>query len=195
MGWTDGLSGVDGTGPNSSDEITLYLANGASINVTSNNEPSANIGVNSTTGLAVNDILMVCNAEMAAIFQATSLPSGTSIQHNSGSGTPGNLMKPFQIDQETFDASVGGTNAPGYCFLPETPKNPNCLNDPSNSPTQVVKQFAVKWFLKRTRHGRTSLSRQVVTNGSARPQPHAETAEGVNALTVPPKLRTPPPNQ
>src|SRR3546814_664607 len=77
MGWTDGLSGVDGTGPNSSDEITLYLANGASINVTSNNEPSANIGVNSTTGLAVNDILMVCNAEMAAIFQATSLPSGT----------------------------------------------------------------------------------------------------------------------
>src|SRR3546814_9930896 len=80
LGWTDGLSGVDGTGPNSSDEITLYLANGASIDVTSNEEPSANIGVSSTTGLVVNDILMVCNAEMAAIFQATSLPSGTSIQ-------------------------------------------------------------------------------------------------------------------
>src|SRR3546814_7973270 len=61
LGWTDGLSGVDGTGPNSSDEITLYLANGASIDVTSNEEPSANIGVSSTTGLVVNDILMVCN--------------------------------------------------------------------------------------------------------------------------------------
>src|SRR3546814_4337159 len=71
-------SDLDGTGPNSSDEITLYLANGASINVTSNNEPSANIGVNSTTGLAVNDILMVCNAEMAAIFQATRSEEHTS---------------------------------------------------------------------------------------------------------------------
>src|SRR3546814_6956759 len=120
----------------------------------------SNIGVNSTTGLAVNDILMVCNAEMAAIFQATSLPSGTSIQHNSGSGTPGNLMKPFQIDQETFDASVGGTNAPGYCFLPETPKNPNCLNEPSNSPTKVVKPFAVKWFLKSHGRGRSAERRE-----------------------------------
>src|SRR3546814_13786651 len=128
-------SDLDGTGPNSSDEITLYLANGASINVTSNNEPSANIGVNSTTGLAVNDILMVCNAEMAAIFQATSLPSGTSIQHNSGSGTPGNLMKPFKIDQDTFDASVGGTNTPRYCFLTETTQNPTRLQYPTNNPT------------------------------------------------------------
>src|SRR3546814_17167432 len=125
MGWTDGLSGVDGTGPNSSDEITLYLANGASINVTSNNELSANIGVNSTTGMAVNDILMVCNAEMAAIFQATSLPYGPSVQHKSGDGTPGHLMKPFKLDQATFDASVGGTYAQGYGFLPETPQHPN----------------------------------------------------------------------
>src|SRR3546814_2682491 len=56
LGWTDGLSGVDGTGPNSSDESTLDLANGASIDVTSNEEPSANIGVSSTTGMVGNDI-------------------------------------------------------------------------------------------------------------------------------------------
>src|SRR3546814_4300305 len=104
LGRAGGRSGVGGTGPNSSDEITLSLANGASIHVTSSEEPSANIGVSSTTGLVVNDILMVCNAEMDAIFQATSLPSGTSIQHNRGSGTPGNLKKPFQNDQEAFYA-------------------------------------------------------------------------------------------
>src|SRR3546814_10067974 len=62
---------------------------------------------------------------------------------------------------DLFDASVGGTNAPGYCFLPETPKNPNCLNESSNSPTQVVKPFAVKWFLKSNGRGSTSLYRQV----------------------------------
>src|SRR3546814_9502255 len=106
LGWTDGLSGVDGTGPNSSDEITLYLANGASIDVTSNEEPSANIGVSSTTGLVVNDILMVCNAEMAEIFQATSLPSGTSIQTNSGTRTTRHLMNPFQTPPESIDPSL-----------------------------------------------------------------------------------------
>src|SRR3546814_12994518 len=79
LGWNDGLSGVDGTGPNSSDEITLYLANGASIDVTSNEEPSANIGVSSTTGLVVNDILMVCNAEMAAILDRKSVVSGKGV--------------------------------------------------------------------------------------------------------------------
>src|SRR3546814_3561465 len=129
---------------------------------------------------------------MAAIFQATSLPSGTSIQHNSGSGTPGNLMKPFQIDQESFDASVGGTNAPGYCFLPETPKNPNCLNEPSNSPTQVVKPFAVKWFLKSNGRGSTSLYRQVVTNGGATSDTPAEIAEGVTDMQVTYKVGTAP---
>src|SRR3546814_17193019 len=72
LGWTDGLSVVDGTGPNSSDEITLHMANGASIDVTRNEEPSANIGVSSTTAQVVNEILMVCTAEQAAIFPATS---------------------------------------------------------------------------------------------------------------------------
>lgn len=197
LDWTDGLSGTDGTGPGTvpdgpSDEITLYLANGASINVIKNEEPSANIGVNSTAGLAVNDILMVCNAEMAAIFQATSLPSSTSIQHNSGNGSPGNLMKPFQIDQATYDASVGGTNAPGYCFLPDTPKNSNCLNEPSNSPAQVVKPFAVRWYLANNARGGTSLYRQVVTNGGTSSDTPAEIAEGVTSMQITYKVGTAP---
>ncbi|KAF1718411.1 hypothetical protein CSC74_05965 [Pseudoxanthomonas yeongjuensis] len=189
-GWANGLSGNEGAGPNSSDDITLSLANGASIDVTKNETPSANIEVSNTTGLAVNDILMVCNAEVAAIFQATGLPSGTSIQHNSGEGDPGNLMKPFQIDQKTYDASVGGTNAPGYCFLPETPKNSNCLNDPSNSPTQVVKPFAVKWYLAANGRNGTSLYRQVVTNGGATSETPAEIAEGVTGMQITYKVGT-----
>src|SRR3546814_12511153 len=69
LGWTDGLSGVDGTGPNSSDEITLYLANGASIDVTRNEETSANLGGRSPTGLVDNAILMVSNDQTAGPTQ------------------------------------------------------------------------------------------------------------------------------
>jgi len=191
-GWSNGVDGANGTGPNGSDEITLSLANGASINVTKNETPSANVGVSSTAGLAVNDILMVCNAEVAAIFQATGLPSGDSIQHNSGSGNPGNLMKPFQIDQETYDASVGGANAPGYCFLPETPKNSNCLNEPSNSPAQVVKPYAVRWYLAANNRGGTSLYRQVITNGGATKETPSEIAEGVTDMQISYKVGTAP---
>ena len=184
VGWENGVSGSNGTGPNGSDEITLSQANGTSIAVIKNETPSANIGVTSTAGLADGDILMVCNAEVAAVFQATALPSGISIQHNSGTGTPGNLAKPFQITQEAFDASVGGTNAPGYCFLPETPKNSNCLNEPSNSPVQVVKPTAVRWFLANNGRGGTSLYRQESTNAGTTVGPRNEIAEGVTNLQI-----------
>lgn len=183
-GWEDGISGKKGTGPNGSDEVTLSMANGSSIAVTSNADPSANIGVSNTSGLQTNDILMVCNAEMAAIFQATALPSGISIQHNSGTGDPGNLEKPFQADQATYDKNPSG-NANGYCFIPDTVNpNPNCLNQPSNSPTQVIKPFAVRWYLAANTRGGTSLYRQVINNGGASPQTPSEIAEGVTNMQI-----------
>jgi len=183
-GWMDGISGKDGTGPNGSDEVTVSLVNGSSIAVTSNNDPSADIGVSNTTGLATNDILMVCNAEMAAIFQATALPSGGSIQHNSGTGNPGNLQKPFQVDQTAYDNNPSG-NANGYCFLPDiVSPNPNCLNQPSNSPTQVIKPFAVRWYLAANARGGTSLYRQVINNGGASVQTPSEIAEGIINMQI-----------
>lgn len=183
-GWQDGVVGQNGAGPNNSDEITLSNATGGSIAVTGNDSPSANIDVTNTGDLKDGDIVMVCNADVAAVFQATALPSGISIQHNSGTGTPGNLAKPFQITQKAYDASVGGTNAPGYCFLPETPKNPNCLNEPSNSPAQVVKPISVRWYLKDNGRGGTSLYRQEVSNGGATLGAENEVAEGVTDLQI-----------
>ncbi|MGV8921976.1 MAG: PilW family protein [Thermomonas sp.] len=183
-GWMDGVSGENGTRVNGSDEITLYLANGSSVAVTSNNSPSANIGVSSTADLATNDIVMICNAEVATIFQATALPSGLSIQHNSGNGDPGNLQKPFQIDQTTFDSNPSG-NANGYCFLPPaTGANPNCLNPPSGSPAQVVKPYGVSWYLKDNQRGGTSLYRQVTNNGGASVQTAGEISEGVTDMQI-----------
>lgn len=180
--WGNGVSGTEGTG-GAPDSITLSLANGASIAVTSNDDPSANIGVASTAGLSTGDILMVCNAEVAAIFQVTGLPSG-SIQHNSGSGDPGNLEKPFQLDQKTFDSNPSG-NASGYCYLPNTASpNPNCLNQPSNSPTQVIKPVAVRWYLASNGRGGTSLYRQEIGNGGKSVQTPGEIAEGVTDMQI-----------
>ena len=181
-GWMDGVSGTEGGGTNP-DSITLSLANGTSIAVTSNDDPSANIGVSSTGDFVTNDILMVCNAEVATIFQATALPSGISIQHNSGNGDPGNLQKPFQVDQTTFDSNPSG-NAAGYCFLPDG-SNPNCINQPSNSPTQVIRPYAVRWYIAANpRNGVGSLWRQVINNGGASSQTPSEIAEGVTNTQI-----------
>lgn len=187
-GWLNGVSGENNTGPNGSDSITLSSALEGSIKVVSNDNPSAEIGVSTNAGINSGDILMVCNAEVAAIFQVTNT-ANNKLGHNSGEGTPGNLAKPFQIDQEAFDNSVGGSNAPGYCFLPD-PVNPNsnCLNKPSNSPAQVVKPMSIRWFLKANSRG-TSLYRQQVTNdGGAAVGPEEEIAEGVTDLQLTYKL-------
>lgn len=189
-GWSNGVSGNNGTGPNGSDEITLSLANGASITVTESDNPSAELELSSVGDITKDDILMVCNAEVASIFQVTSVASD-KVGHNPGAGNPGNLEKPFQIDQATFDSNTAAQT--GYCFLPPaTGANPNCLNPPSGSPAQVVTPFAVRWYVANNTRGGTSLYRQVVTNGGATPATPAEIAEGVTNMQITYKVGTAP---
>lgn len=183
--WTQWMQGVNGVeGGAAPDQLTLFLANGAGVTVTSSENPSANIGVSQQAGFQRDDIAMVCNPEMAAIFQITQINSagGLSFQHNSGSGNPGNLQKPFQIDQETFDRNPAG-NAAGYCFLPDpVSPNTNCLNRASGLPAQVVRPYGVRWFIQNNGRGGTSLYRQQVVNsvnGTAE-----EIAEGVTDMQI-----------
>lgn len=184
--WMQGLSGTEG-GANP-DEIVLNLANSSSVRVTNADNPSANIGISTQGGIQDNDIVMVCNPEVASIFQVTEVTSagGLSLQHNSGSGNPGNLQKPFQQDQSTFDSNPSG-NAAGYCFLPD-PVNPNsnCLNRASNLPAQVVRPYAVRWFIADNARNGRSLYRQVVINSVAGASD--EIAEGVVDMQVQYKL-------
>jgi len=180
-GWMQGVTGTDGGA--GADDLTLSLANGSSIAVTSADNPSANIGVSSVGSIQPNDIVMVCNAEVASIFQVTQIDSsgGISLQHNSGSGNPGNLQKPFQVDQTTYDSNPSG-NAAGYCFLPGTPANSNCLNKPSGSPAQVVTPYAVRWYIANNTRGGTSLYRQRIVNSV--PAAADEIAEGVTDMQI-----------
>ncbi len=197
-GWQSGVSGANNTGPNGADEITLSNATGTSISVIDEDVPNAVIGVSSTTGINPGDILMVCNSEVAAIFQVTSA-SGGKIGHNSGSDSPGNLWKRPQIDQCTYWRSgqvpAGYTcppdsmdpitdNSYGYCFLPGTPKHTQCSHESSNSPAQVVKPVSVRWYLRANGRGSTSLYRQEISNAGTSVVSDNEIAEGVTNMQI-----------
>lgn len=180
--WMDGVSGRNGTGPAASDEITLSHATDSMVRVTGNDNPSAEIEVETNAGFETGDILMVCNADVSSIFQVTNT-ANNKLGHNAGNGNPGNLEKPFQRDQVTFDRNTAAQT--GYCYLPPaTGANPNCLNAPSGSPAMVVRPTAVRWFLADNGRGGTSLYRQVITNGGANVGVRGEIAEGVTDLQI-----------
>lgn len=181
-GWQNGISGANNTGPNGSDEISLASANGGAITVTSNDEPSAELGVSSNVGINTGDIMMVCNSEVASIFQVTNT-ANNKLGHNAGTGIPGNLEKPFQISQKAFDEDTAAQR--GYCYLPPaTGANPNCLNPPSNSPAMVVKPVSTRWFLADNGRGGISLYRQESSNGGATVGARNEIAEGVTDMQI-----------
>jgi type IV pilus assembly protein PilW len=64
-------------------EIKLAVATGAHVTTQMSGKSSA-LTVDNTTGLAANDVAMVCDFELASIFQATGV-GATSLQHASGS--------------------------------------------------------------------------------------------------------------
>lgn len=89
MGAVAGLAGTDGA----TDTITLATAVPSGIIVTTQMpNSSANIFSNSNAGLVNGGIVIVSNCSNGDIFQITQLPAGGGIQHNSGSGTPGNTF-------------------------------------------------------------------------------------------------------
>lgn len=54
------------------------------------NNASAVLDVTSIDGLAVGDILLLTDCSDGVVFQATMLPPGEKIQHNTGENSPGN---------------------------------------------------------------------------------------------------------
>ncbi|TIC79595.1 prepilin-type N-terminal cleavage/methylation domain-containing protein [Crenobacter intestini] len=77
------------------DAITVQSAAESTYAIESHNPSSATIELKGGTGdLKKDEILMACDADHAAIFQATNVnDSSGKLVHNSGSGTPGNCSK------------------------------------------------------------------------------------------------------
>lgn len=98
LGFSSGLGGVDDNADTTdsvtdgTDEIVVRGTRGSpGIQLSGPmNNSSAVMGVTSVTGLADDDIVAVADCRGGDIFQVTALPSGNSIQHNTGNNFPGN---------------------------------------------------------------------------------------------------------
>ncbi|WP_146908750.1 PilW family protein [Arenimonas daejeonensis] len=167
------------------DAVDVHMARAGDIRVTSHTNPSAVLDVTSTTGLADGDVLVVCNLDYAFIFQATALPSGTSIQHNSGTSL--NCAQEFQFEDPCVAGGASGDN--GYCFAPGTPPiNPNC-EESSDTPAYVARVGTFRWYVGNNARGGTSLYRVELANQSDTAIPdtvlsQVEVVEGVEGMEV-----------
>lgn len=77
------------------DAILVRRASASAVTVIKHNPTSAQFKVNTTAhGIRDGDILLVCDDQSAAIFQATNAnETNSTIVHNTGAGSPGNCTK------------------------------------------------------------------------------------------------------
>lgn len=182
--YPDGVSGVDGTGVNGADAITVYSDNGNVYNVSQHKKPGDPITIGAgTAGLANGDALMACNTNQAIAFVASGITSGgTTIGHDSTS----NCGKGLTASPDTSKCTQTDSG-PGYClWLGAAATAADTLNCPGGigeSPAYVVAPTSVEWSLAANGRGSNSLYRSV--GGTA-----SEIAEGVNSLDLSYKIGT-----
>jgi type IV pilus assembly protein PilW len=174
-GFGDGLEGFDdtvampatafgttvGTRISGTDAVQLHLARDGSMRVLDHDTPGAVLTVNDSTGVAVNDILMICNMNFAFIFQVTALPSG-NIQHAGGSGSSLNCSQEFQsVRPDDGSCWSGGASAGnGYCFT----EDDSPCDSGSFSPAYVARINSMQWYVGANDRGGRSLFRARVAN-------------------------------
>jgi type IV pilus assembly protein PilW len=163
--------------------VDIHLAADGNIRVLEHDNPSANVQVSNSDGLNVGDVVMICNMDYQMVFRITQLNSaggGIGVQHNGGSS--GNCSQVFQIFDDVADCNPGASGD-GYCFTAST--NPNC-DEVGQSPAQISRVFAARWYIGNNARGGTSLYRTEVTNATGAPTAAApvEIAEGATAMTI-----------
>ncbi|MBS0225706.1 MAG: hypothetical protein JSS25_05120 [Proteobacteria bacterium] len=182
-----GVFGADGTGANGSDAVTLYSGSSRVFNVSLQKRPIDPITVvnpagTGTAGLAPGQPLLICDADHATAFTATSItPSGSTIAiaHDTTGNCDGNLQvfpdgKPYP--------PCGGVS---YCFsLGVKPGTPPTATDISNcpagisiGPSYVVVPADAQWTVGANGRNGNSLYRTSMGNRS-------EIAEGVTSMNI-----------
>lgn len=179
--FSDGVFGVDGTGANGSDEVTLYMANSGTNAVNEHKRPGNVITVSTpTAGLTNGQQVMVCNNDYAIVFSTTGITSGgTTIGHTGSANCGTSFTRP-----KLGSASCTAINAnPGYCFwlgagVARTAADVTaCPGGIGQSPAYVVVPGSALWTVAANGRGGNSLYRTVAGTRS-------EIAEGVNGLTL-----------
>lgn len=151
---------------NGTEALTIRSAGGGSAQmITQHNPTSAQFNIRGPNlEFAPNDIVMVCDDQSAAIFQVTNAnSSNVTIDHNVGTGTPGNCSKGL------------GYADPVLCTTNGTEKT---FKDGGF----LVKLNASFWYIGNNGHGGRSLY-TFGMNGSTAMQT-IEIAEGVSNMTL-----------
>ena len=129
---------------------------------------SADIDVNSTTGINNNDVLMICDGSQMTIFQVTQTPAGLKVQKNPGNGSPGNCTK--------------GMGSPVSCTGPAT--GTPYLYGPNSI---VAAPRGLRWYVGYNgRNGGKSLYRSILkyVNATTVTDVPQEIAEGVSDMKL-----------
>ncbi|MBS0214694.1 MAG: prepilin-type N-terminal cleavage/methylation domain-containing protein [Proteobacteria bacterium] len=182
-----GVFGADGTGASGSDAVTLYSGSGRIFNVSLQKKPTDPITVvnpagTGTAGLAPGQPLLICDADHATAFTATSItPSGTTIAiaHDSTGNCDSNLQV---LPNGKALPPCGGVP---YCFSlgvkPGTPPTAtdttNCPAGISLGPSYVLVPSDAQWTVEANGRNGNSLYRTSLGNRS-------EIAEGVTSMTI-----------
>ncbi len=106
-----------------SDGFRILRGGGSVYSVTQHNPTAAQLKINTINhNINPGDILMVCDTESAAIFQASNSNPGTNntIVHNTGTGTPGNCTKGLGIPQPNVSPCASGVNGTSKTFGPDS---------------------------------------------------------------------------
>jgi type IV pilus assembly protein PilW len=186
--WTDWGNAVHGYGsgtPTADPALTVGTAEGNQVSGTDSlqllgaadtglsvaatpSSTAATFKLNDTTSdLTTGDVIMVCDPDHATIVQITNYISSTvSVEHQTGSGTPGNCSK--GMGYPTPNPCT--TNGNGYSFGPNS---------------QIFKLGAADWYIGVNQLKGTSLYRvSVVTTGTKTPTPTPTAQEMVRDVTA-----------
>ncbi|MDO5505893.1 MAG: prepilin-type N-terminal cleavage/methylation domain-containing protein [Pseudoxanthomonas suwonensis] len=198
--WTafaNGISGAVGSS-NTSDSITLYMANRDNVRVTKHDNPSAVLDVTAMDQDLIDDIndnaptMMVCNADVAVIFQATGTTgNGLGVLHNTGDQNCGQFFpgpKDANVsDYPCFMGAGGNPPAHGYCFtVPDGASSSEC-KDQGLSVANVTRIHAISWHVDKT--SKQLIRSELIPNAAgtsavARSGGTVAVAEGASEMSV-----------
>ena len=196
-GWGNGLEGFEGTAAmpataigtgvgqrvSGTDAIQLHLARDGAVRVIDHDTPGAVLTVSDSSGINVDDILLICNMNFAFIFQVTQLPSG-KIQHAGGSSL--NCSQEFQFERPADGSCWTGASADnGYCFT----EDDSPCDSGSFTPAFVARVNSMQWYVGNNDRGGRSLFRARVVNTGATETPtlsgnREEIVEGVEDMQL-----------
>ncbi|MCB1554238.1 MAG: PilW family protein [Xanthomonadales bacterium] len=126
------------------------------------------MALNTTShGIVTNDIVLVCDFQQGAIFQARGVASGSANIRHAVSGNPGNSRNKLDNAASTIFYRYGcfqglETVAGDACRDPD----PSRVDPPRQWPALIAELSASRWYVANNSQGNSSLVRETLQNNA-----------------------------